>query len=217
MLTLVAFFRSVTPPSVSEGLGKGWCGGADAGARDPGTRRRGGRAPARVDWHSTHESASRSTGSPGQVAHDVRQAVPVDGAPGEQAAETVRQLRALSTPDGAAALTRAAELLAGGSDAVSALTRLRAEVGTDLAGPAWGIARQRQRARPTFGADADRLLFTGDTLEQAGRPVLADRRAHRLLAGGAASGADPGGAAGTDTPALARARAPGGAGDPDPA
>ena len=38
--------------------------GADAVARAPGTRRRGGRAPARVGWHSTHESASRSTGSP---------------------------------------------------------------------------------------------------------------------------------------------------------
>jgi SAM-dependent methyltransferase len=133
--------------------------------------------------------------------------VQVDGEPAGQAAETVRQLRALSTADGAIALSRAAELLAEGADAVSALTRLRAEVGTDLAGPAWGIARQRQRARSTFGADADRLLFTGDTLEQAGRPQLADRRATRLLAGGADSVVDLGCAAGTDTMALARAGA----------
>ena len=124
-----------------------------------------------------------------------------------QAAETVRQLRALATPHGAVALSRAASLLAGGADAVSALTRLRAEVGIELAGPAWGIARQRQKARPTFGADADRLLFTGDTLEQAGRPSLAERRAGRLLAGGAGSVADLGCAAGTDTVALARAGA----------
>lgn len=137
----------------------------------------------------------------------MRKAVPVDGESEGQAAETVRQLRALSTADGAFALSRAAELLAAGTEAVSALTRLRAEVGTDLAGPAWGIARQRQRARSTFGADADRLLFTGDTLEQAGRPRLADRRAARLLAGGAASVADLGCAAGTDTMALARAGA----------
>jgi hypothetical protein len=133
--------------------------------------------------------------------------VPVDRQPEEQAAETVRQLRALATPDGAAALSRAASLLADGADAVSALSRLRAEVGTDLAGPAWGIARQRHRARPTFGADADRLLFTGDTLEQAGRPVLADRRAGRLLAEGVEAVADLGCAAGTDTIALARAGA----------
>ena len=138
----------------------------------------------------------------------MRQAVPVDRAPEEQAAETVRQLRALATPDGAVGA------VPGGGAAgrraptrCAALTRLRAEVGTDLAGPAWGIARQRQKARPTFGADADRLLFTGDTLEQAGRPELADRRAARLLAGGAASVADLGCAAGTDTIALARAGA----------
>ncbi|HZB21429.1 MAG TPA: methyltransferase domain-containing protein, partial [Blastococcus sp.] len=57
------------------------------------------------------------------------------------------------------------------------------------------------------GDDADRLFFTGDTLEQAGRPVLADRRAGRLLAGGAEAVADLGCAAGTDTVALARAGA----------
>lgn len=137
----------------------------------------------------------------------VRQAVPVDRQTEDQAAETVRQLRALMTPEGAAALGRAAALLDAGTDAVAALTRLRAEVGADLAGPAWGIARQRQKARATFGADADRLLFTGDTLEQAGRPELAARRATRLLAGGADSVADLGCAAGTDTIALARAGA----------
>ena len=131
----------------------------------------------------------------------------MDRQPEEQAAETVRQLRSLATPDGAVALTRAAALLADGTDAVAALTRLRAEVGTALAGPAWGIARQRQKARPTFGADADQLLFTGDTLEQAGRPVLADRRAGRLLAGGAEAVADLGCASGTDAVALARAGA----------
>ncbi len=124
-----------------------------------------------------------------------------------QAAETVRQLRALTTPEGAAALQRAGALLDAGTDAVAGLTRLRAEVGADLAGPAWGIARQRQKARAAFGADADRMLFTGDTLEQAGRPELAARRATRLLAGGADSVADLGCAAGTDTIALARAGA----------
>ncbi|WP_104523747.1 class I SAM-dependent methyltransferase [Blastococcus atacamensis] len=131
----------------------------------------------------------------------------MDREPEEQTAETVRQLRALATPEGAAALSRAGALLADGVDAVAALTRLRAEVGADLAGPAWGIARQRHKARSAFGADADRLLFTSDTLEQAGRPELAARRATRLLAGGADSVADLGCAAGTDTIALARAGA----------
>ncbi|RBY91876.1 class I SAM-dependent methyltransferase [Blastococcus sp. TBT05-19] len=119
----------------------------------------------------------------------------------------MRQLRALATPEGAVALARAAALLDDRVDAVAALSRLRAEVGTDLAGPAWGIARQRHKARATFGADADRMLFTSDALEQAGRPELAARRAARLLAGGADSVADLGCAAGTDTIALARAGA----------
>jgi SAM-dependent methyltransferase len=142
----------------------------------------------------------------------MRQAVPVPGDPHDdetdgQAAETVRQLQALATPAGAAALTRARELLADRTDAVTALTRLRSEVGVELAGPAWGIARQRERARPAFGADADRFFFTADALEQAGRPLLADRRAARLLAAGARSVVDLGCAAGTDTIALARAGA----------
>ena len=151
----------------------------------------------------------------------MRDAVPVptgnvDEESAAQSAETVRQLRALATPSGAAALSRASALLEGRTDAVTALTRLRAEVGVDLAGPAWGIARQREKARPAFGADADRLLFTGDTLEQAGRPALAARRAGRLLAGGVDSVADLGCAAGTDTIALARAGASVVAVDRDP-
>jgi hypothetical protein len=56
-----------------------------------------------------------------------------------------------------------------------------------------------------FGADADVLFLTADTLEQAGRPTLAARRAERLLAGGTDSVADLGSASGTDTIALARA------------
>ncbi len=127
--------------------------------------------------------------------------------PSDQAAETVAQLRDMATPAGADALDRAGALLAGRTDAVTALSRLRAEVGVQLAGPAWGFARQRDRARAVFGADADRLLFTADALEQAGRPRLADRRAARLLAAGTDSVVDLGCAAGTDTIALARAGA----------
>jgi hypothetical protein len=130
--------------------------------------------------------------------------------------ELVRQLETLATPAGTAALARAGELLTGGTDAVTALTRLRAEVGIELAGPAWGVARQRHRARPVFGADAERMMFTADTLEQAGRPALAARRAGRLLAGGVAAVADLGCGAGTDTVALARAGAPVVAVDRDP-
>ncbi len=145
--------------------------------------------------------------------HTVGQAVPVAE---DETAETLRQLRALATPTGAAALTRAGVLLTARTDVVTALSRLRAEFGPEVGGPAWGVARQREKARAAFGADADRLLFTGDTLEQAGRPALADRRAARLLAGGATSAADLGCASGTDTVALARAGARVTAVDRDP-
>ena len=40
------------------------------------------------------------------------------------------------------------------------------------AGAAWELARLRARARPVFGEDADLLVLTADTLEQAGRPAL---------------------------------------------
>ncbi|HLM07422.1 MAG TPA: class I SAM-dependent methyltransferase [Blastococcus sp.] len=121
--------------------------------------------------------------------------------------EVLAQLRWLAGPEGAAAVGLAVRLQAEGLDLLPGLDRLRAEVGAAHAGPAWELARLRARARPVFGADADRLLLTADTLEQAGRPELAARRAGRLLAGGADSAADLGCAAGTDTVALARAGA----------
>ena len=116
------------------------------------------------------------------------------------------QVRWLRTDDGAAAVARAAELQAQGTDLVGGLARLRAEVGTEHAGPAWELARLRARARATFGDDADRLFLSADTLEQAGRPELAARRAARLLEG-LPRAADLGCGGGTDTIALARAGA----------
>jgi hypothetical protein len=115
------------------------------------------------------------------------------------------QLRWLRGPEGAVAVRLAGRLQDDGVDLLPGLAKLRTEVGPEHAGPAWELARLRARARPVFGADADVLLLTADTLEQAGRPELAARRAARLLAGGGASVADLGCAAGTDTVALARA------------
>jgi SAM-dependent methyltransferase len=126
------------------------------------------------------------------------------------------QLRWLQEPEGAAAVRLAGRLQADGVDLLPGLARLRSEVGAEHAGPAWELARLRARARPVFGDDADVLLLTADALEQAGRPELAARRAARLLDGGAASAADLGCAAGTDTVALARAGASVVAVDRDP-
>ena len=130
--------------------------------------------------------------------------------------ELLAQLRWLREPDGAAAVRLAGELQADGVDLLPGLARLRAEVGPAHAGPAWELARLRARARPVFGDDADVLLLSADTLEQAGRPELAARRAARLLAAGATTAADLGCAAGTDSIALARAGAAVVAVDRDP-
>src|SRR4051812_8468772 len=82
----------------------------------------------------------------------------------------------LQGPDGAAAVERAGRLQAEGVDLLPGLGRLRTEFGAQHAGSAWELARLRARARPVFGADADVLYLTADTLEQAGRPQLAARR-----------------------------------------
>jgi SAM-dependent methyltransferase len=113
-------------------------------------------------------------------------------------------LSRLRSPQGERAIARAAELIADGVEVLPAVSRLRADVGAELAGPAWELARLRERARPVFGTDAAVLFFTADTLEQAGRPALAARRSVRLLADGGGPAADLGCAAGTDAIALAR-------------
>jgi SAM-dependent methyltransferase len=130
--------------------------------------------------------------------------------------DAVAALGWLRGPEGTAATRLAADLLASGVDLLHGLARLRAEVGSEHAGHVWELARLRARARPVFGNDADVLLLTADTLEQAGRPELAARRAARLLGAGATSVADLGCAAGTDTVALARAGASVVAVDRDP-
>jgi SAM-dependent methyltransferase len=122
-------------------------------------------------------------------------------------ADPIAQLSWLRGPDGTAATRLAGRLLDEGVDLLPGLARVRAEVGAEHAGAAWELARLRARARPVFGADADLLFLTADTLEQAGRPELAARRAARLLAAGTPRAADLGCAAGTDTIALARAGA----------
>ena len=147
----------------------------------------------------------------------MRQAAGVSSDPAaEPTGDAVAQLRWLRTPEGAAAAELAARLQLRRTDLVSGLAQLRAEVGAEHAGPAWEVARLRARARPVFGVRADRMFWTADTLEQAGRPELAARRAARLLAGTGGPVADLGCGAGTDTIALAGAGADVVAVDRDP-
>lgn len=110
----------------------------------------------------------------------------------------------LSAPDAAAVL---AELQPYDEDRALALgTGLRARgVPPDLAAALLTQARLRRRAEAKFGADAHRMLFTADGLEQATRPQLADRHAERFAAAGVDTVWDLGCGIGSDAAAFARA------------
>src|SRR5215213_5982539 len=95
MLTLVAVVTSVTPPSVSDGQWMVlmlWHGRGHPPSRGSGAN------PCRLALYPRECQPLNRV--PGRTSPAVGQAVPVDEAAEEQAAETVRQLRALATPDG---------------------------------------------------------------------------------------------------------------------
>jgi SAM-dependent methyltransferase len=98
-------------------------------------------------------------------------------------------IEALLTTSGQAALSAAMAL--GEADPLVAASRLRAD-GHDpaLAAAALTQARLRERAAAKFGERAASMYFTPDGLEQATRPAVAARRAHRFAAAGATRIAD---------------------------
>lgn len=84
-------------------------------------------------------------------------------------------------------------------------TRLRREHPAELVSAALGQARLRQRAEAKFGADAYRMYFTPDGVEQATRTEVAQYRAERFKALGVRRLADLCCGIGGDAIALARA------------
>ncbi|MCZ4120564.1 class I SAM-dependent methyltransferase [Streptomyces sp. H39-S7] len=84
-------------------------------------------------------------------------------------------------------------------------TRLRREHPAELVSAALGQARLRQRAEAKFGADAYRMYFTPDGVEQATRTEVAEYRAERFKALGVRRLADLCCGIGGDAIALARA------------
>jgi SAM-dependent methyltransferase len=117
---------------------------------------------------------------------------------------TPEQVTMLRSAAGRDALAAAAALV--DTDRLAAVERLRRSGRSpELAAAALGQARLRQRAAVKFGADADRLLFTDDGLQQATRPVVATRRAHRVAAAGPTRVTDLCCGIGSDAIAFARA------------
>ncbi|MGX1756869.1 class I SAM-dependent methyltransferase [Streptomyces lydicus] len=91
------------------------------------------------------------------------------------------------------------------SDELAAATRLRRTYPAPLVSAALGQARLRQRAVAKFGADAGRMYFTPNGVEQSTRATVAAHRAARLAALGVRTLADLCCGIGGDAIALARA------------
>ncbi|AZM48172.1 SAM-dependent methyltransferase [Streptomyces sp. WAC 06738] len=112
-------------------------------------------------------------------------------------------LAALLTPEGQALLAELREH--DPADELALATRLRRTHPAELVSAALGQARLRQRAAAKFGADAARMYFTPDGVEQATRTAVAAHRAARFAALGVDRVADLCCGIGGDAVALARA------------
>ncbi|WP_405517528.1 THUMP-like domain-containing protein [Streptomyces canus] len=116
----------------------------------------------------------------------------------------MNDLAPLLTPEGRALLDEVRGTAP--ADELAVATRLRREHPAGLVSAALGQARLRQRAAAKFGAaDAERMFFTPNGVEQSTRASVAAYRAERLRAVGVTSVADLCCGIGGDAIALARA------------
>jgi len=110
----------------------------------------------------------------------------------------------LLTDEGQALLTRATELTATGGASLAVQTALRRTAAPAYVAAALTQVELRDKGRAKLGDDAARMYFTPDGLEQATRRAVAEHRAARLAAFGAASVIDLGCGIGGDLVATAR-------------
>ncbi len=118
--------------------------------------------------------------------------------------DPVNDLAPLLTPEGRALLEEVRGTAP--ADELAVATRLRRDHPADLVSAALGQARLRQRAAAKFAAaDAERMFFTPNGVEQSTRASVAAYRARRLTDLGVTSVADLCCGIGGDAIALARA------------
>ncbi|KUN08629.1 methyltransferase [Streptomyces yokosukanensis] len=116
----------------------------------------------------------------------------------------MNDLALLLTPEGRALLDEVRDTAP--ADELAVATRLRRDHPAELVSAALGQARLRQRAAAKFGAaDAGRMFFTPNGVEQSTRTTVATYRAERLGSLGVTSVADLCCGIGGDAIALARA------------
>ncbi len=110
----------------------------------------------------------------------------------------------LLSPEGQRALALAEDLRAADDDPIRAGTALRREVDAELAAAAMSQVELRERARDKLGADAARMYFTPEALEQCTRAEVAAHRAARVSFSHPSSVVDLGCSIGGDLLATAR-------------
>ncbi|WP_189958471.1 class I SAM-dependent methyltransferase [Streptomyces alanosinicus] len=116
----------------------------------------------------------------------------------------MNDLALLLTPQGRALLAEVRDTAP--ADELAVATRLRRDHPAELVSAALGQARLRQRAAAKFGAaDAGRMFFTPNGVEQSTRATVAAYRAQRFTGLGVTSVADLCCGIGGDAIALARA------------
>lgn len=111
----------------------------------------------------------------------------------------------LLTEAGRASLQLAAALHEQRTEPAAALGRLRKAAVPELAAAAWEMAHLRVRGQAKFGADAGRMFFVREALEQASGMHAAAYHARRFVEAGVQTVADLCGGIGGDALAFARA------------
>jgi hypothetical protein len=116
----------------------------------------------------------------------------------------LESFRWLLTPEGQATMATAAQLYGDGVDPIRAGELLRRSVAPEQAAAAMAQVQLRVAAVPKLGADAGRMYFTRDGLEQSTRHEVARHRAARLAMARPGSVVDLGCGIGGDLVELAR-------------
>lgn len=96
---------------------------------------------------------------------------------------TLDHLDFLTSDTGAAVLARLADEKLADDQTLKLLTALRRDLTPHQAGVALELARLRQKAVTKFGADAAKMFFTREALEQASDPLVRRWRVQHVLAG----------------------------------
>ncbi len=90
---------------------------------------------------------------------------------------TLESVKWLASPDGERVLARLAGENLADDQTLRLITALRRDLSAERAGAALELARLRVKAVDKFGADASRMFFTRDALEQASDPLIRKWRA----------------------------------------